>query len=98
MAENEQKGTAGTGILTFVTDTATMIIPPLRTAALIALGGTVLVAEAAQRRLSSAAGESERQLELFSQSFKRTTARLWRRKGPQPAASSGRSSRTTAAS
>jgi len=65
---------------------------------LIALGGTVLVVEAAQRRLSSAADESERQLELFSRSVKRTTARLWRRKGPQSMVSPGRSSRTTAAS
>jgi hypothetical protein len=98
MTENEQRETAGTGILTFVTDTATMMIPPLRTAALIALGGTVLVAEAAQRRLSSAADESERQLELFSRSVRQTTARLWRRKGPQSAAPSDRRSRTTAAS
>jgi hypothetical protein len=98
MTEHEQKGPASTGVLTFVTDTATRIIPPLRTAALIALGGTVLVAEAAHRRLSSAADESERQLELFSRSVKRTTARLWRRKGPQSVVSPGRSSRTTAAS
>jgi hypothetical protein len=75
-----------------------MIIAPLRTAALIGLGGTALLAQAAHRRLSSAADESERQLELFSRSFKRTTALLWRRKGPQPAASSGRSSRASAAS
>jgi hypothetical protein len=98
MAEHEKRGIAGTGIRASVADTATMIIAPFRTAALIVVGGTALVAQAAQRQLSSAADESERQLELFSQSVRRTTARFWRRKGPQPAASSGRSSRTTAAS
>ncbi|MBI3770145.1 MAG: hypothetical protein HY271_16860 [Deltaproteobacteria bacterium] len=98
MAEHEKRGTAGTGIRASVANTATMIIVPLRTAALIAVGGTALMVQAAQRQLSSAADESERQLELFSQSVRRTTARFWRRKGPQPAASSRRSSRTTAAS
>jgi hypothetical protein len=97
VSENEQPGTAGTGIPAFVADTATMIIAPLGIAALIALSGTALLAQAAQRRLSSATDEGERQLELFSRSFKRTTARLWR-KGSQPAPSSDRSSRTTAAS
>jgi hypothetical protein len=98
MAENEQRGSAGTGITEPLVETATMIVAPLRTAALIALGGTALVAQAVRRRLLYAADESERQLELFSQSFRRTTARLWRRRGPHAAASSGRSSRTTAAS
>ena len=97
MAENEERGSAGTGLTEPLVATATRIVAPLRTAALIALGGTALVAQAA-RRLSYAADESERQLELFSKSFRRTTARFWRRRGPHAAASSGRPSRTTAAS
>jgi hypothetical protein len=94
VSKNEQPGTAGTGIPAFVADTATMIIAPLGIAALIALSGTALLAQAAQRRLSSVTDESERQLELFSRSVRRTTARLWRRKGPQPATSPGRSRNT----
>ena len=72
MSENEQPGTAGAGIPAFVADTATMIIAPLGIAALIALSGTALLAQAAQRRLSSATDEGERQLELFSRSPNKT--------------------------
>jgi hypothetical protein len=90
--------TAITDVTAPLVDTATMIVRPLRAAALIAVGGTALAAQAARRRLSYAADESERQLELFSKSFRRTTARLWRRRPPHQAASPVRSSRTTAAS
>jgi hypothetical protein len=97
MAEDEERGTRSAGMAAPLIETAGMIVAPLRTAALIALGGSALMAEAARRRVSYATNEGERQLELFSGSFRRTTARFWRRRGPHPAASSGRSSRTTAA-
>jgi hypothetical protein len=94
MGEDEPRGTAGTGITAPLIETARTIVAPLRTVALVALGGTALMADAARRQLLNAADESERQLELF----RRTTARFWRRRGPHWAASSGRSSRTRAAS
>jgi hypothetical protein len=98
MAEREERKTADAGITAPLVETAKMIVTPLRAAALIALGGTALMAEAARRQVSHAAGQGERQLELFSESFRRRTARFWRRRGAHSAASSGRSSRTRAAS
>ncbi|SRR6266404_1347379 len=97
MAEREARKTAGVAITTPLIETAGMIVTPLRAAALIALGGTALVAEAARRQMSYAAGRGERQLELFSESFRRRAERLWRRRGPHSAASAGRS-RTRVAS
>jgi hypothetical protein len=94
----EQKETARTGITATLIDTAGMIVAPLRTAALVTLGGTALLAEVARRQVLYAAGESERQLELFSRSVRRTTLRLWRRRGPQAAPSSGRSAPAKTAS
>src|SRR5438105_1604443 len=97
MAERETRKTSGAGITAPLIETAGMIVTPLRAAALIALGGTALVAGAARRQMSHAAWQGERQLELFSESFQRRAARLWRRSGPHSAGSSGRS-RTRAAS
>jgi hypothetical protein len=98
MGDDQKRETAGASITAPLIETAGMIVTPLRAAALIALGGTALMADAARRRVSHAADEGERQLELFSESFRRRTARFWRRRGPHSAASSGRSSRTSAAS
>jgi hypothetical protein len=97
MAENAERQTIGAAITAPVIDTASTIVAPLRTAALIAIGGTALMAEAARHRLASAAGHGERQLELFSESVRRTTARFWQRRGPH-SASSSRADRTRAAS
>ena len=98
MGDDQKRETAGASITAPLIETANTIVAPLRAAALIALGGTALMAEAARRQMSHAAGKGERQLELFSESFRRTTSRFWRRRGPHAAASSGRSSRTRVAS
>ena len=97
MAESDKKEGTGAGITAPIIDAAGIIAGPLRTVALVALGGTALIADAARRRVVYAADEGERQLELFSQSVRRTTARFWRRRGPQ-AASVDRTTRTRAAS
>lgn len=96
---SEGKARLATSLSARLADAATTVLTPLRTAGLVALGGTVLATRAAQRRLTRAADESERQLDLFAESVWRTTARLWRgrRRGPHPT-KSGRSSRHAAAS
>jgi hypothetical protein len=95
--EGKARGAASLGA--WLADATTTVLAPLRTVGLAALGGAVLAARAARRRLTRAADESERQLDLFAESVWRTTARLWRgrRKGPHPTTSS-RSSRRAAAS
>jgi hypothetical protein len=96
---NEGGARAATGLNARLADAATAVLAPLRTAALVALGGTVLASRAAQRRLTRAADESERQLDLFAESVRHTTARLWlgRHKGPHPT-TSARASRRRATS
>jgi hypothetical protein len=92
---NDEKLGNTTPLNTRLTDAATTILAPLRVATLVAIGGTVLLAEAVQRRLTHAAGESERQLDLFAKSIRRTTGRLWfrQRRGPRAATSPGSSRR-----
>jgi hypothetical protein len=98
MADSEKREETGASITAPIIETAGRIAAPLRTVALVALGGTALIADAARRRVMHAADEGERQLELFSRSVRRTTARFWQRRGPQAAASSDRGARTRAAS
>ena len=96
MEEREQAHVA-TVVTTTVGDAAAIVLTPFRTAAFLAVGGTALAVQAAQRGLSSALGEGERQLDLFAKSVRRSPLGLWPlvRRGAR-SAQDRRSSRSSA--
>ena len=85
-AEKERDHLAA-GTNTRIGDAIAVVLTLIRAAALVAVGGTALAVQAAQRGLASVAGEGERQLDLFARSVRRSPFGLWplSRKGARTA-------------